>query len=338
MKKVLIILLTFSASLYGQDAHFSSPMHVATQYNPAQTGLFSGCYRIATNYRNQWLSTGAPFNTYLVALDEPVKISQNSRQKLGVGFHLLQEVSAGQLIKHTDIKLNIAYHRYLDYDYKHLLSGGFHAGILQTKLNINDIGFEEQYNSVSAIDLDRNNGESFITGNIFAFDINIGALYQYKVKGTKIQSGLTINHINRPYFSVFNIENDSTRMNIKHNFNFLYQKDLSKKSRLTLSTANHVQGGYSVILFGGSLMYRDFLISGEKNTIEFGVFHRIAEAIILNFRTKYNNHIINFNYDITVSGYVRATQSFGAFEIGYTRSIQCKPEIPSNCSRPCLRL
>lgn len=324
--------------LPAQDGHFSNPMQTPTTFNPARTGSFNGCYRISSNYRNQWLLTGSPTNTFVIAFDEPMKIARSRNTRIGVGFHILQDISAGSLLNHSDLKLNLALHRFLDYDKKHRLSLGFHSGIVQTKVNINELGFEEQFNSVSAIDLDRNNGENFQTGNLFALDHNIGLYYLGIIKKINFSSDFSVHHINTPHFSLFNEQTDSSIIRRKYNMTLNIEKELNSKSILTISNYNQIQSGNRIIIIGGSMIYKDLLINGDKNAVELGLYYRYRDAFILNFKTKIKEHSFNFSYDITTSGFAKATRTFGALELGYTRNIQCKPQLPNQFTRPCLRL
>ncbi len=71
VRKILysLFLSMLLGKAYAQDPHYSQFFSSPLTLNPAFTGKFSGTYRLAGNYRNQWPSINNAFTTSTFSAD-----------------------------------------------------------------------------------------------------------------------------------------------------------------------------------------------------------------------------------------------------------------------------
>src|SRR5687767_631950 len=115
MKSFTLILLILAAPfLRAQDIHFSQFNASPLTLNPALTGKLSCTYRFAINYRNQWNSVPAPYETYSAAFDALAKTSKyDNGQGFGFGALIFNDVSGDGNLSHLSLGGSMAYHKSL---------------------------------------------------------------------------------------------------------------------------------------------------------------------------------------------------------------------------------
>src|SRR5688572_31043913 len=90
MKKILstlIICVSLANVSIAQDPNFSQFFASPLTMNPAMTGKFSGQYRIAGNYRNQWPTINNAYTTATASFDAGILKDRISEfDQFGVGF------------------------------------------------------------------------------------------------------------------------------------------------------------------------------------------------------------------------------------------------------------
>src|SRR5208283_5834730 len=81
----------FTLSLFAQDVHFSQLNQSQLLINPANTGFFDGYSRAVLNFRTQWSSGGAPYQTIMAAFDANAGIKKSRKAFLGFGGYIYQD-------------------------------------------------------------------------------------------------------------------------------------------------------------------------------------------------------------------------------------------------------
>ena len=87
---VAALALTFN-SVQAQDIHFTQFTASPLIVNPAFTGAFSGQWRAAAIYRDQWRSVTSPFKTYAVSVDAPIINDLSHDDNLAAGLQLYND-------------------------------------------------------------------------------------------------------------------------------------------------------------------------------------------------------------------------------------------------------
>ena len=181
MKKLIQIsclglLLILAKTTSAQDPNFSQFFSSPLTLNPAFTGKFSGSYRVAGNYRNQWPSIEKAYTTATASVDFQImqgKIASNDAW--GVGFMGLTDNSANGAVKFNYGSVGTAYHKGLDEEGYHQLSAGFQVTYANMLINTNMLKFEDQLTNAGFTGV---TSEVFNSGTLNSkyVDINAGIL------------------------------------------------------------------------------------------------------------------------------------------------------------------
>ena len=134
MKKITISLLVTIFCIQGafaQDIHFAQYSETPLVLNPGLTGLFTGEYRVATSYRNQWANLDVPFETYSLSFD--TRLAVKSSSSLGLGIMAFKDMAGANQFSNTEFNLYLS--GVISINAKQSFSVGLSGGILQKGLD-----------------------------------------------------------------------------------------------------------------------------------------------------------------------------------------------------------
>lgn len=124
--------------LWGQDAHFTLNQYAPIYFNPAQTGAFSGTYRINAIYRDQ---NRAGFNTSwttpMVNVDSPIMHGFKKNHWVGAGINLYADRGGDSRFGSSGFIANGAYHIGLDKKLKRVITVGANYGFVSRNISNN---------------------------------------------------------------------------------------------------------------------------------------------------------------------------------------------------------
>src|ERR1700749_783793 len=92
-KLIMAVLLLVTMTAKAQDIHFSQFNQEPLALNPALTGNYQCDWRAGLNYRTQWSSIPAPYNTYAAFFDIPIIKGIGGTDNLALGLNLFNDVS-----------------------------------------------------------------------------------------------------------------------------------------------------------------------------------------------------------------------------------------------------
>src|SRR5215217_5332926 len=236
--KKTFCFLTITACAFtarAQDPNFSQFFASPLTMNPAMTGKFSGVYRIAGNYRNQWPTINQAYTTSTASLDASIlKDNIPEFDQFGIGFMGFTDRSGNNVLQYNYFAASTAYHKSLDENGDNQLGVGLQATYSSKRLDVTSLKFEDMLRSDGFTGLTT---ESFHDANLNTsyLDVNAGILYNGTTNGSNnIYAGASIYHANQP----------------KESFN---QGDFKMARRLTIQAGGHVPyGEYSAFHFSGN--------------------------------------------------------------------------------------
>jgi type IX secretion system PorP/SprF family membrane protein len=297
--------------MLAQDVHFSQYYFSPLSLNPANTGNFSGDYRLFANYRSQWRLLDKGYNTYSAGGDMnffPKNLN------VGAGLIVINDLSA-QYLSVTKILPSAALHMKVAGVKLH---GGIQPGVTIKSLDFYKHSFPNQLNwSTGSFDRNLPNNESGMVQTFAYFDLNVGVSASRKIGKFEPGVGFAIFHLNHPKESFFGANN---HLPSRQSFNFNLNYDLTRNIILKLHSlygyttkANDWVTGLNVeyvlshdAFFTNSafvgFMWRD----GFKSNFDAGI-----ATIGLNYR----NYTIGFSYDVTRSALKTSVDSRGAYEL-----------------------
>lgn len=306
-----ILLLFCSTSLFAQDIHFSqfnfSPLNV----NPANVALFDGDIRFAGNYRNQWFNVPVNFNTVSFSADANVYTLKNN-DKIGAGGMFYYDRVGDSRFTSLQAMLSLSYILNFGRDDKHSVSAGFNAGIGNRSFQYQYLYFDNQYNGDHYVPT-LSSGENFPATNISYPDVGLGVAYQYRLSERRsVTAGFSVNHINAPKQSFFG--NNSTRLNPRFTFNARARWKVLSKLDLVPELIFQNQDTKYELAFG---MHTKAFIFKQRNAqmaLNTGLYYRNNDALYFLVGLDYNNLQANVSYDINVSRFTPASNTYGAIE------------------------
>lgn len=319
MKKILFfsfILLSGISNSGAQDIHLSQIYETPLMRNPALAGIFTGDTRVQVAYRNQWQSTGVPFQTSVFSAEYKFPIGL-SNDYMTAGLNAFYDVAGSSKLKTTQVMPAINYHKSLSGEKNSYLSIGFMGGIVQRRFNSSDLTFDNQYTS-RGFDPFASSGENFSGLQRSFADFAVGMSYNGGIgeKGNYFL-GASLWHFNKPTERFINEE---IRLDQKWQFNGGIRLPISETVEFR-SEANYVrQGQYSEILGGGMLTYvftslTDPQAKMSRLAVTAGGMVRVGDAVIPVVHLEYNNLDIGFSYDLNTSQLRTASRGRGGYEL-----------------------
>ena len=105
-------ILVLSGQLSAQDIHWSMYNMSPLTLNPANTGAFSGTFRIGGIYRDQWASVIAsnPYRTPSFYIDAPIVRGFGKNDWIGIGAMLYSDEAGSGQLGTTSTQFSASYH------------------------------------------------------------------------------------------------------------------------------------------------------------------------------------------------------------------------------------
>ncbi len=328
---VLLFGINSSLILNAQDIHFSQFYFSPLSINPANTGNFSGIYRLSTNYKNQWKSISTPYKTAFASVDFSL-----AKKKLGLGLSFFNDKSGKSMMTQTLANLSVSYN--LKVNDNNNFIAGLQYGFGQNSINTADLKWDSQYNGIS-YDQGLSSGESLLSQSYSYMDASAGLLWNYSAKltGFKTSTGVAVFHVNQPKKSFYGTDKLYAKIVVHNSSQFkLKDKPIFIQPQLLFMK----QGPYTEIDLGGLVRYVIELSGGafrENNRIDIGskrddktesknsialfagtqLRYKDAFVTIFGFELR-KTLLVSFCYDINVSKLRTASNSKGSMELALT--------------------
>lgn len=322
MKNINTIFCLFIWSvtcLQAQDSHFSQFYNSPLSLNPALTGLMTEDIRLAAQYRSQWGSVTAPFQTAMFSVDANLFREELNDDFVGVGLLLMNDQAGDSELKNTQAQVSFSYNKTLSSLADQYLSAGYQIGYVNQSINFGKLLFDSQFDG-EGLNPNIASGENLGRQNINYLDMAAGIAWFYvPQEKTSFYLGASIAHFNRPNLSF--LEGGENPLDIKYivhgGFEFPITSGLSLVPRFIFIN----QGAHNETNVGGLLKFRvnpDYGDDYGQTAFYLGSMTRIGDAQIFIVRFDYNQFGISGSYDFNTSDLDIASQSNGGFEIGLT--------------------
>lgn len=312
-KSLLILCLSSSAILFGQDPEFTQFYANPIYLNPAMAGSH-GCPRVNFNYRNQWSSIPGAFVTNTVSYDQYVNALNG-----GIAISMMNDMAGQNTVNWN--ALNAAYSYHLQASKKYSILFGAQVGWNQkfldwNKLTFGDMidprrGFIYQTNDVPSGRL-LNNG----WGTRGFFDVGAGIVGYSK----NFYAGVAVKHLNRADQTLIN--STGSRLPMRFTGHMGANIDVGKKSKYAnpMSISPNIiytyQGEFQQLNVGMYFKYANFTA---------GTWLRPGDAFILSVGVDTGSFRFGYSYDITTSTLSNA--SGGSHELSLGLNFNCKKPI-----------
>lgn len=328
---LLILLLIYFNTFFGQDVHLSQFYTAQQNLNPALSGYYEGDYRIASNYRRQWAQIGDPIVTTMIAFDKKIHFYSD---EIDAGIIVIKDQFSGFGLNTYKILLTGSYKKTINYNE---FRAGIQVGPVLKSTRLSTQTFPNQWvYDTGEFNQTVSNQENTLSENQNYLDANFGVAWSKTFRKFKPIVGLSIFHINQPKDSYH--ENPTERLKMRYAFHgeavitinssislepkLLYMWTTNTKDALIGSNISKKLNHKSVHKIYAGVLYRDG-------------FSRNNDAIIPIIGFTYNQFDFGFSYDINISelSAYSSRKSTLEFSLIYTAPLFS----PNSLSIPCDR-
>lgn len=321
MKRFLgiLLLLPFVVNTQAQDIHFSQFYENSIMRNPALTGIFSGDYKVGTNYRTQWSNISVPFQTFLVSAETRVVTNRAIGDYLSFGVSAMYDKAGTISFNSLQVYPALNYNKTLEDRRNSYLSVGFAGGYIQRSVNFSKATYSSQYVNGS-YSSDNISGENFSNNKIENYDVGAGISLNSSAGPNNIINyylGFSAFHLNKPKHAFDKELNTLVVLPTKYTGNAGFSWRINSHFGLNVHADYSKQATYTEVLAGGLLSWQTSKESGTNFKIYTGMFVRLKDAVIPTFKIDYDIYSLTFSYDVNTSSLKPATAGSGGYELSF---------------------
>jgi type IX secretion system PorP/SprF family membrane protein len=290
---ILILSITCLPS-FAQDPQFSQYYNAPLYLNPAFTGTAEHT-RVGLNFRTQWTSIQAPYQTYSAFIDHNFE-----PKKMGLGFLLMRDRQGTQKLNYTSATGFFSYE--IDLSEKLTLRPGLQAGIAVKDANYSSYTFGDQLDNSGTTGASSADNYAALGNKVAYPDFGTGAL----LYSGSLWIGVSASHINRPSQS-FNHSDNRLPMKTSVHGGYRFMLDPSDKysdKSITPSFNFRSQGKYDQLDLGLNITYEPVMFGMWFRGIPFKHYQSgfsNNESLIFMLGLHYNKLSIGYSYDLTIS-------------------------------------
>ena len=318
---LIVTLLAFLfAKANAQDQHFSQYYNAPLYLNPAMAGVESDLY-FGVNYRSQWASLEAPYESGQFALIHPLMVRGSQFKHVGgVGLSAFSE-STGEngSLRSFGAQMSVAYNLMLNKDASQMISFGLQGGITQKRVDFSGLTWGSQYNSFIGFDANITPSLDLGLEKVTYPVINTGVMWMFDPGRRNLYSdfsafaGVAVSNFNRPNESVLG-EDLVSRLPILYKFHGGFNIGVSELMSLSPNVLYLRQNQNDQLNLGAYLTYRNPMVI-RKFKLQLGAWYRLKDAMIVSLGILTQNLSLGISYDVNQSTLRSATGGRGSVEV-----------------------
>jgi type IX secretion system PorP/SprF family membrane protein len=307
-----IALLLAGGTAKAQDIHFSQFFESPTMRNPALTGIFTGDYKVTTNYRNQWGAFGVPYKTALVSGETKILLRQLAKDYLSFGLTTVFDKAGSLDFTGNSVYGAVNYNKALDPRTQTYLSVGLCGAYLQRSFDVTKMRTASQYSN-GLYNGSAATGENMDFGVVRHYDASAGVSLSGAItKRVNYYVGAAGYHVSKPKESYYN--SDFIRLTTRWAFNMGVSANLGDGYILNAHANYQYQNPYQELIFGGLVSHPYKTVNGTRILMAMGCFYRKGDAIIPMVKVDYDQYSMAMSYDISMAGKRMYMSGFGGYE------------------------
>lgn len=306
-----------SVIVYAQDIHFTNFNLLPVQQNPSMAGNFDGNYRIGGIYRNQWATVAVPFNTLGATFDMNAFQSKKFDSNLGTGLYTYFDQAGDSRFQTLYAKIPISYNikselgNGLNLHY----GAGFFVGIFRKSLRTDALTFDNQFTG-EVFDPNIAPNENLLPLNFLKPDVGAGFnIGLSNNNDLQINLGFAIHHLT-PIQESFLDDGLRVTLNRRYALPVMAIIPISKTWDVQIDYLYQNMAKKHENIVGAVFNYYMVNNNPVKKSVGFGSYWRAGDAVSAAFRYRVNNFTAVMSYDINISDFTAATNTYGGVEIG----------------------
>lgn len=289
-----------------QRVHSSQFYSIPLLLNPALTGNSDYNLRGGISYRNQWNSITIPFLSQAAYLDGKLSAPILGASYIGVGGMIFNDKAGEGSLKSTQVMAAASYNKSLNAGNTLFLHLGLSVEFLNKAVDYNRLVFDDQLLPGSAV-----SGELGKVKNqsLFYVDFALGGQVTYFRGANRFFMGMSINHLNQPNESFYEVTNNLKRRFAWHGG---MERRLLPRIYMRPEFMFTSEKGANEWILGSNFM----MPYGKKGWIlHYGMWYRFTNDVIPVFGVQRRRLKLLVSYDFNVSQLQTATSHKGGFEI-----------------------
>jgi len=306
--------------------------------NPSLTGHMPGKYRINAMYRRQWptITSGRPvYETPMIGFDMNLLRTEQKYNSLGLGIALMNDRSSGGLLNSIEAMLSAAYHLDLQKNMKYYLSAGLQAGVINKRLNMNDITFADEIDPATGEPTMTSMEPLFENTNLWLPDFRLGLTFAgFPSINTRYKIGAALYHLTQPQETFVGIDNKLPLRVVVHADGRFGGTRLGVEPKILFQTqakAMELVGG--LLLNLGIVRKASFYLGGDVR-VDGGVDGIGLDSGNAIVGLRLDDWDLGFSYDFNISDLNNATGGRGAIEFSLLKifrgpTYKAEPILPA---------
>jgi len=336
----IFVALVFSLNtVQAQDIHFTQFNAAPLSINPAFTGNFSGQYRLAGIYRNQWASVSVPFKTYGVSYDAPLVYDLSVDDYLAGGIQVYTDKAGDGNLTNFSALASMAYHKFLGADANKSLSVGFQGGYTEKSIDLSRLYFGSDFSN-GTFNPGSSTVQNTLNNKVNYFTLNAGINWAHSVSNNFGYSiGFSGMNLNQPQESFEKTPKSDVGLGMRYAaqvgaIGYLNDKFSIRPAVLyqSQSTATEIIAGNEFNFIVGDAEVRSYATS-----VFAGAWYRTGDALMVTGGFEYKGVRIGLSYDYNTSTLKTASNGNGGFEIAVRYVAPSPIDFARKLVYPCSR-
>lgn len=311
----IVMALGLQAPLQAQDIHFTqfeaSPLIV----NPSFTGGFSGQWRAAGVYRNQWKSVTVPFVTYAASFDLPIVYDISHDDFLAAGLQLYNDRAGDGNLTNFSGLLSVAYHKFMGE--KAQIAVGAQGGYTEKSIDLSKLYFGDEFLN-GTFQPGTSQEYPYLNNKVKYFTVNAGLSFSHNPSQRfGYALGVGANNLNQPKDAIAKKTNSDVGLAMRYTGQLGIIAYLSDRFSLRPAALYQMQASASELIAGNEFNY----IVGTPDVHSFataiflGGWYRNGDAAMATVGVEFKGFKFGVSYDYNMSNLKDASNGKGGFEI-----------------------
>jgi type IX secretion system PorP/SprF family membrane protein len=335
---VCIALLALN-ELGAQDIHFSQIGNSPINLNPGLTGVYGGDMRFVANYRSQWRSVPATFQTISGSVENKFYFHKDKSDPMHTKTLYNKYITGGILFNHdqqgslelTSVTIGMPISLTLPAGKRLYLTGAVMPAYGHRHFSTNELTVDSQWDGAQfnpALPL--NEPQLLNNTMIQYFDFGAGGnlRYQSLKKRHYFDIGVGVHHLNRPRHEFWTTQSN-VRLEQRYNFYGMGMVQLNEVVDLFGQASYQKQGGSEEALYGvagrihlDTRRYKEFaLLIGfnyrdlRPNQTLLVRVDEVSDSWSPYIQLYYRTWMLGFSFDRNFSDFQQATDGRGGYEV-----------------------
>jgi len=322
-----------------QDIHFTQFNMAPLVLNPAFTGNFSGQYRAAAIYRNQWQSVTVPFVTYAASFDAPIVHDLSVDDYLAAGIQLYNDKAGDGNLSNFSGLLSVAYHKFLGANVDKALSVGLQGGYTQKSVDLSKLYFGDEF--VNGIFQPGTSQEyPYLNNHVNYFTMNAGVSWAHSVSDRfGYTLGISGMNLNQPQESFNKRRNSEVGLGMRYSAQAGAIAYLTDKFSVRPGVLYQTQATATELIAGNEfhLMVGDAEVRSVATAVWAGGWYRSGDAFMISGGLEWKGLRIGASYDYNTSSLKNASGGNGGFELALRYIAPSPLDFARRLVYPCSR-